>query len=160
VRGLRSHPDTSIPDMWGNLTRQLVKQVRELFSPPKSGIGVQRGTFRSRDKVSTWAWRNWVINDVGNGLERAPLSWLWWSGSQCDLVSDTSLRVVNLLWHSIGWSPTKSMTQLITHVDEGYWGASIIVWTIDVPTTDSYDTRMSEVISRNEWPDCYQENNA
>jgi len=49
------------------------------------------------------------------------------------------------------------MTQLITHAYEGLKGASIIVRAIDVPTTASYDTRMSEVISSNGWPDCYQE---
>jgi len=35
-----------------NLTRQLVKQVRELFSPPESGMGFRRGTLRSGDKKS------------------------------------------------------------------------------------------------------------
>jgi len=52
------------------------------------------------------------------------------------------------------------MTQLITHEDEGLKGASIIARAIDVPTTDSYDSRMVEVISSNGWPDCYQERNA
>jgi len=52
------------------------------------------------------------------------------------------------------------MTQLITHVHEGLKGARIIAQVIDVPTTDSYDPRMSELISRNGWPDRYQERNA
>ena len=44
------------------------------------------------------------------------------SGLQCNIVSDMSLRVINLRWHSIGWSPTQSMTQFITQVHEGLRG--------------------------------------
>ena len=57
------------------------------------------------------------------------------------------------------------MTQLITHVHEGLRGVSIITWVIDVPTTDSYDAKdvwdkKDKLISRNGWPDRYQECNA
>ena len=52
------------------------------------------------------------------------------------------------------------MTQLITHVHEGLQGASIIARVINVPTTNLYDARMSELISCNGWPDRYQERNA
>jgi hypothetical protein len=43
--------------------------------------------------------------------ERALLIGLSQFGSQCNFVSDMSLRIYILRWHSIGWSPIKSMMQ-------------------------------------------------
>jgi hypothetical protein len=86
-------------------------RFRGLFSPTRNGLGSEEHVPVWRN-VSTLAWRIWGINDVGNASGASTTRRLEWSESQRNLVSNTSLRVSNLRWRSIGWSPIKSMTQL------------------------------------------------
>jgi hypothetical protein len=71
--------------------------------------------------------------------ERAPLIGLSWSGSQCNLVSDRSIRVYILRWHNIGWSPIKSMMHAYHQegVSDNGISASFLVEGISVLTIDS-----------------------
>jgi len=140
-------------------------RLRELFSAPVTGWDSERHIPVWR-KVSTLAWRNWGINDVGYAPRASTTRWLERSGSQCNLVSDTSLCVFNLRWHSVGWSPTKSMTELITHVHQGLRGDkhNQLGWYMfQLPTRtfaqDVWD-RKDKLISCDGWPDCYEERKA
>jgi len=119
---LRWHLDT-LREMCRNHTRQLIVKCDYVDSSPFAVTGlVSERYVPVWRKVSTLASRNWGINDIGNAPRASTTPWLEWSGLQCNLVWDMSLRVFNPPWHSIGWSLIKCMTQSITHLHEGLGG--------------------------------------
>ena len=100
-------------DMRGNHARQLIVKSDYENSSPLPVTGQDSGSmFWSREQSRPQHDVTEGFNDVGLGSKANTTCWLRWSGSQCNLVSNTSLRVINLRWHSIGWSPIKSMTQI------------------------------------------------
>jgi len=72
--------------MHGNYARQsIVKQNQENSSPLRvTGKDTEKNVPVWR-KVSTLAWCDWGISDIGIGLERAPL--VGWSSLDRDVIS-------------------------------------------------------------------------
>jgi len=93
--------------------------------------------------------------------------WLEQSGLLCNLVSNMSLRVNNPRWHSIGWLPIKSMTQLNNSLA---WVIQKVISIINLVGKCSNDRfvqlqkrsewRKDKLIPRDGWPDSYPERNA
>jgi len=112
VRTLRSHLDT-LRDMGGDHAWQSISQRRwrGLFSPTCNRLGLRKS--HSGWEKSLDLWMSWLRDSWHRRRPWASTTcWHVESGSQCNLLSDTTLCVKNLNWYSPGWMPIKSTTQL------------------------------------------------